>query len=67
MPRFSTNIGKTVYGWKDDNACVLSLQPREAGGASNRYDNPRDAVREAAQRGLTVQWENPAEIDAWPA
>ena len=62
MPRFAK-----VYGWKDGNRFCSSLMPRESGGAANVYASPTDLVSEASARGLTVEWENPEEIDKWQA
>ena len=58
MPRF-----KKVYAWKDGNSFFASLLPREAKAAANVYASPSDVVRDASQRKLQIEWENPAEID----
>lgn len=58
MPRF-----KKCYAWKDGNSFFVSLLPREAKAAANSYASPSDVLRDASQRGMQIEWENPAEID----
>lgn len=58
MPR-----SKKVYAWKDGNRFFASLLPRAAGAAANVYATPTDVLRDASQRDMEIEWENPAEID----
>lgn len=60
MPKF-----KKVYAWKDGDKFYASVLPRAAKGAANVYTNPNELLRDASLRHLPVEWENPAEIDAW--
>jgi len=54
-----------VYAWKDGDSFCASLTPKDAGGAVNRYASPTEVLKDAQARSLLVQWDNPAEIDAW--
>ena len=58
MPRL-----KKAYGWKDGDKFFLSLLPKTSKAAANSYASPGDALRDASQRGLQIEWENVAEID----
>ncbi len=58
---------KKVYGWIDGGRIAASQQPKAVNGAINYYEKPSDLVRDASARGMTVEWENPAEVDQWRA
>lgn len=60
MPRY-----KKAHGWKDEatGKFCTSLLPRESNGAVNIHETPSDALRAVSLRKMTIQWENPAEID----
>lgn len=60
MPR-----SKIAYGWKDGNRFFLSSLPRASNAATNAYASPIEALRDAQIRGMTIEWENRADIDAW--
>jgi hypothetical protein len=62
MPRF-----KKVFAWKAGNSFCASLMPKESGGAFNAYPTPTELLADAAARGLSVEWENPDEVDRWQA
>lgn len=62
MPR-----SKVAYGWKDGDSFYLSSLPKSANAARNAYASPSDALRDAHARGLPIEWDNKAEIDAWRA
>jgi hypothetical protein len=62
MPRY-----KVAYGWMDGGKFYLSMLPKTSNAARNVYDNPHEALRDAHPRKLSIQWEDPAAVDAWIA
>lgn len=60
MPRYSK-----AYGWKDKTTgrFCLSLLPQAAAAAFNSYETATQALRDASQRRMTIEWESPADID----
>lgn len=64
MPNFRKRWGKKVFGWKDGDSYYLSLLPRDNNAAKNAYPAPVDALADAHARGLEIQWEDLAVIDA---
>lgn len=56
---------KTAYGWRSGDRFYLSSLPKTANAATNSYASPSEALRDAQTRGMTIEWENRADIDAW--
>jgi hypothetical protein len=50
------------YGWVQDGIYYLSLQPREANEPANQYETAAGALKDASQRMLPIQWEDPSVV-----
>lgn len=48
----------TCYGWREGEAWFLSLFPREAGKAKNKYASKDEAIKDAKDKRLTIVWED---------
>jgi hypothetical protein len=51
---------KKAFGWKDGDKFYVSLYPKPIGEKkrpANSYDSQTDAIREAEQRGMSVEWQ----------
>ena len=64
MPNFRKRWGNKVFGWKDGDSFYLSLLPKDNKAAKNAYASPGEALSDAHARGMQIQWEDIAAIDA---
>lgn len=51
------SVPKVCYGWQDGDAWFLSLKPREANAAKNKYASKEEATKAATLLSLTVKWD----------